>query len=268
MASNQTPDEIQRIQSAYRRRILDCWNIPLGARVLEVGCGQGDMTAVLAEAVGENGNVVATDIAGRNYGSPLTLGEATDNIKTTNLGKRIDFHFEFDILNPLFDFGEFDFAVMAHCSWYFTSTDQLSETFSALAKHARYLCFAEWNSYPMSADQVPHQVAVLIQSNLERYKTESQSNIRNPFTLDKIFRLISETGWKLCKSGVPSTAGLQDADWEIAECLANTVSQARLMDLPSGVLSRIEKEVAYLQEIALTTGNEPLSSMAFMAERL
>ena len=261
-------DDIQRIQTDYRRRILECWVIPPGSRIIEIGCGQGDMTAVLAEVVGESGHVVATDIAGRDYGSPLTLGEATDKIKETNLGRRIDFHFEFDITNPLVDLGEFDFAVMAHCSWYFTSIELLRDTFSAIAKHARCLCFAEWNSYPMSADQVPHQVAVLIQSNLERYKTESQSNIRNPFTMDKIFRLISETGWKLSKSSVPSTAGLQDADWEIAECLANTVSQARLIDLPAGVLSRIEKEVAYLQEIALIAGNAPLSSMAFMAERL
>ncbi|MEI8282455.1 MAG: class I SAM-dependent methyltransferase, partial [Armatimonadota bacterium] len=71
MTNRPIPDEVQHIQTAYRRRILDCWNIPLGSRILEIGCGQGDMTAVLAEAVGPTGRIIATDIAGRECGSPL-----------------------------------------------------------------------------------------------------------------------------------------------------------------------------------------------------
>ncbi|MBB2480858.1 hypothetical protein H5P36_11700 [Bacillus sp. APMAM] len=47
-------------------------------RILEIGCGQGDTTAALADAVGVNGNVVAMDVASPDCGAPLTLGQATD----------------------------------------------------------------------------------------------------------------------------------------------------------------------------------------------
>ena len=267
MTNNQIPDEIQQIQSAYRRRVLDCWDIPAGSRVLEIGCGQGDMTVVLAEAVGQDGHVTAVDIANREYGAPMTLGEATDLIKASDLGDRTDFHFELDITNSQIDLGSFDYAVMAHCSWYFGSEDQLKGVFAALKNYAAKFCFVEWNSHPLSVDQTPHQIAVLIQAHLERYKTGSESNIRRPFTMDEIFRLISETGWKLDHSGLPSTAGLQDADWEIKECLTNMLSQAQTLDLLPGVLSRLEKEVAYLREIALPSGNVPLGSLAFVVSR-
>ncbi|WP_369679968.1 methyltransferase domain-containing protein [Lentzea flaviverrucosa] len=50
--------------------------MPEGARVLEFGCGQGDMTAVLADRAGPNGTVVGTDVAPRDYGAPVTEGQS------------------------------------------------------------------------------------------------------------------------------------------------------------------------------------------------
>lgn len=41
--------------------------IEKGSTVLEIGCGQGDTTAVIASMVGENGNVVVVDIADPKY---------------------------------------------------------------------------------------------------------------------------------------------------------------------------------------------------------
>ena len=50
-------------QLRHRMALADIWAPKPGDRILEVGCGQGDTTVVLAAAVGENGKVVATDIA-------------------------------------------------------------------------------------------------------------------------------------------------------------------------------------------------------------
>lgn len=59
---------IQQSQTVHRLALLQHWNIPSGSTVLELGCGQGDCTTVLANAVGEQGRVVAVDPAGLDYG--------------------------------------------------------------------------------------------------------------------------------------------------------------------------------------------------------
>jgi predicted methyltransferase len=59
---------VQLSQTKHRLDLLERWNIPKGSRVLELGCGQGDCTTVLADAVGEEGKVVALDPADLEYG--------------------------------------------------------------------------------------------------------------------------------------------------------------------------------------------------------
>jgi predicted methyltransferase len=48
--------------------VRDIWAIPEGARVLEIGPGQGDCTLVLAAAVGDTGHVDAVDPCDLDYG--------------------------------------------------------------------------------------------------------------------------------------------------------------------------------------------------------
>ena len=60
---------IQHSQTLHRVEILQHWNITADAKVLELGCGQGDFTTVLANAVGEHGTVVALDPASLEYGA-------------------------------------------------------------------------------------------------------------------------------------------------------------------------------------------------------
>lgn len=64
---------IQHSQTLHRLEILKNWNISAGSRVLELGCGQGDCTTVLAHAVGEDGKVLAVDPASLDYGILLFL---------------------------------------------------------------------------------------------------------------------------------------------------------------------------------------------------
>ena len=62
---------IQHSQTIHRLVLLQHWNIPTDSKVLELGCGQGDCTTVLANAVGEQGRVVAVDPADLDYGESL-----------------------------------------------------------------------------------------------------------------------------------------------------------------------------------------------------
>ena len=71
---------IQYSQTLHRLELLQHWNIPTGSKVLELGCGQGDCTTVLAHTVGEQGRVVAVDPAELDYGasfSPSTQAESS-----------------------------------------------------------------------------------------------------------------------------------------------------------------------------------------------
>ncbi len=64
-----TLNTITRAQLAHRIHIVqDIGKIPEGARVLEIGPGQGDCTLVLAAAVGEASSVIGVDPCAREYG--------------------------------------------------------------------------------------------------------------------------------------------------------------------------------------------------------
>ena len=60
---------IQHSQTIHRLNLVKQWNISTSSKVLELGCGQGDCTTVLADAVGEQGMVVAVDPADLDYGT-------------------------------------------------------------------------------------------------------------------------------------------------------------------------------------------------------
>ena len=64
---------VQYAQTLHRLELLQHWNIPTGSKVLELGCGQGDCTTVLAHAVGDQGRVVAVDPAELDYGASFSL---------------------------------------------------------------------------------------------------------------------------------------------------------------------------------------------------
>lgn len=55
-------------QMDHRLDLVSFWGITPGSRVLEIGCGQGDCTIVLADAVGESGHVDAVDPGAPDYG--------------------------------------------------------------------------------------------------------------------------------------------------------------------------------------------------------
>ena len=116
-------------QLRHRMALVEFWRPKAGDRVLEIGCGQGDCTAVLAHAVGGRGKVVATDIAPPGYGAPVSLGETHGDLLSSGAGKRIEFHTCANLLDPKWEFpGEqFDLAVFAHSSWYMSSPQRARE---------------------------------------------------------------------------------------------------------------------------------------------
>src|SRR5699024_9098835 len=180
--------------------------------VLEIGCGQGDTTVALADAVGEDGKVVGIDIASRNYGEPMTLGQATDLIKKSVLGERITFNFETDF--DTFDSNEvFDIAVLSHSSWYFKSTEDLLRYFKKLRKVAKQICFAEWDLDFIDLTQRAHFCAASILALYSNF-VNNDGNIQTLFHKVQIQELLEKANFQIKKQNTVNAMYLQDAEWE------------------------------------------------------
>ncbi|MEU9099997.1 class I SAM-dependent methyltransferase [Streptomyces sp. NPDC048361] len=265
-AADHSPD-IQLSQTHHRAALVASWHIAPGATVLELGCGQGDMTAVLAEAVGPEGRVVAIDVAETSYGAPVTLGESAARLAAGPLGPRIDFRFGTDVLDPSVDFpeGTFDHVVLAHCSWYFASLGQLRDTLARVRAWARRLWFTEWDLTPASDDQLAHLLAVLIQGQTEAAGSHGQGNVRTPFSRECLLRLLPETGWTADGDTSVDTEELQDGDWEVAACLDLVGTEERLAALPEPVRQLLLSQADVLRAIAKPRGNRALAAYAVTA---
>lgn len=68
--------KIAQSQTLHRIEITNRFDVKPGSKILEVGCGQGDMTVVLATAVGEAGHVTAVDPASLDYGMCQSRADA------------------------------------------------------------------------------------------------------------------------------------------------------------------------------------------------
>lgn len=259
----------QVVQTLCRLQLVEGWQIPQGAKILEVGCGQGDMTAVLAHAVGSGGHVTAVDSAPPEYGGPVTLGQSAEHLKGTPLGPRITFYFQYDLLDPANAFAEnsFDYVVLAHCSWYFRSLDQLRQMLLRVRSWASHLCYSEWELEPHTLDQVAHLLSILIQGQVEAYKTHSTSNVRTPFSKARLRQLLQETGWNVSSESTLDTRRLKDADWEIANCLTSSLSEAHTLNLSMKLLELLDSQADTLRLMAQRGKNRSLSSYSILAQR-
>ncbi|PWK64373.1 methyltransferase family protein [Streptomyces sp. CG 926] len=267
-AADHSPD-VQLSQTRHRAALVAGWHIAPGSTVLELGCGQGDMTAVLAEAVGPEGHVVAVDVAAPSYGAPVTIGESAARLAAGPLGARIDFRFGTDVLDPSVDFPEstFDHVVLAHCSWYFASLGQLRDTLARVRPWARRLCFTEWDLTPASDDQLAHLLAVLIQGQIEAAGSRGQGNVRTPFSRESLLRLLAEAGWTADAGEPVDTGELQDGDWEIAACLDLIGSHQPLAALPEPVRQLVLSQADVLRAVAKPRGNRALAAYSVTARR-
>jgi tRNA A58 N-methylase Trm61 len=117
----------QVAQLQFRQRLVESWDVSPGQKLLEIGCGQGDATIVLADAVGPQGHVTAIDRADPSYGAPVNLGDSAQHLEKGPLGNRILFNFNLNVLEDKVDLqpGQFDAVILALCTWYFEDLEEL-----------------------------------------------------------------------------------------------------------------------------------------------
>lgn len=240
-------NEIQRAQTEHRLKLIEFWGIPEGAHVLEAGCGQGDTLAAIAYAVGRHGHVQGIDIASPDDGAPETLGQARERLMKNPLGTRMDIKLGADITNPAVHFEKiFDYAVLSHCLWYFSSFEELNDILKALRKHARHLCIAEWNPAIDLPEQMAHRNAVSIQAVCECFKSGVHSNVRTMFYPSDIMKAVAMAGWTISQTENIYSPDMQDGQWETSAAISIYPSEIEKLDhvpikLRQLLLSQIEE---------------------------
>jgi SAM-dependent methyltransferase len=270
MAASALGADAQIAQTRFRMALVDDWQIAPGARVLEIGCGQGDTTAVLAEAVGPDGHVLAVDLAEPSWGSPITLGDSAQALAEGPLGDRLEFRFGVDVLDDsnAFAADAFDVIVLAHCTWYFASLDVLRATLARVRAWAPRLCLSEWDLEPRSSDQLGHLLAVLIQGQIEAYRDESLANVRTPYAREALRSVLADTGFAVSSEALVDSSGLDDARWEIEICLLDALPAAPGLPLPPRLQTLVASQGEVLRRVSERRGSEPLPAYSIVALRV
>ena len=249
-------DQIQRIQLKHRQSVVDAFGLKKGMRVVEVGCGQGDTTIVLADAVGEEGYVLAVDIASPDYGAPVTVGEATSAIAASEFGSRIDFQLQTDLLDVPEE--SFDVAILSHSSWYFRNPEQLLSYFKKLRRMAKRICIAEWDINFTRMAQRPHFAATAILALYSEF-IDNDGNIQHVFDSIQLQGMLEAAGWTVHQTVGVDASYLQDGTWEAD--YARSVQPA-FNDVPPWIQSLAHSLYGMLE----VEGIESLDSIVIVAE--
>lgn len=267
MAAFAHSPDVQLSQTRFRMSLVDSWGITEGQRVLEIGCGQGDTTLVLANAVGPAGSILAVDIAEPTYGAPATLGESAEAIKNSALGDRIEFRFGFNPLEAEFAASSFDAVVLAHCSWYFPSLEVLAELLAKVARWTSKLCLSDWDLIPQSLDALPHLLAVLIQGQVEAFKSDSVANVRTPYSRATLFEILDRNGWTASREQILDSSDLDDGRWEVDACSRDMMREIGALDVPDKFHKLIASQVQILQSLSQGVPVASLPSFSVVGTR-
>lgn len=237
-------------QAALRQALSGPWQISPGEQVLELGCGQGDTTAVLADLVGINGKVIAIDPAPGSYGEPKTLAESQAVLLSSPIGSRIEFRNDFDLYKDYINLENLplDAVVMANCSWYFASKDEIRETLRLLKKIAKRLCFSEWDLEVKQMNQTAHATAVSVQNLCHKHKLTTDGNIRTPLMKAELLDLIRSAGWTLTEIEVVRPEKTSDHLWEFNAAYALGTVIYRNKDLSEEDYDRLTGQHELLTE--------------------
>lgn len=259
------------LQLNHRIALVNLWSTEPGGHILEVGCGQGETTVALAVAVGPSGHILAVDKSNAAYGRPVTLGESHVHIKFSRLGDRIDFWLSTDLLASQLDFPDktFDLAIFSHSSWYMSSAQELYWLFARVRPWARRLGYAEWDLHPRCRRQMPHALAVLLQTHVQHVWPQAPpANVRS-LILPKDARLSAErAGWRIVNEQVVDTSTPlgYGKSWEIHHAI-EMAQQCMDSGMASEDVCRVLlAEKRLLDCFSNEAQNRSLSTYVFLAE--
>ncbi|GLA66761.1 hypothetical protein AtubIFM54640_009345 [Aspergillus tubingensis] len=208
----------------HRLALTQAWDIAQGSRVLDIGCGQGESSLVLALINGSHGQITAIDTAPPDYGGPYTVEQSQKHIQASTLGQRIQFLCTdtAGLLSQPTSTDKFDAAVLCHSLWYFPDRASIAQVFQLLADaKVRYLCLAEYGFRASRPAQVPHILAARAQAQYHSLRKSAatgarEPNVRSALTPEELLDVAHETGWREKRSGyIQPDSQLWDGHWEV-----------------------------------------------------
>jgi SAM-dependent methyltransferase len=233
LKSSSESHRIATSQTKHRLDLLTAWfgdvstaqNNLTSKTVLEIGCGQGDMTVALAWAVGCAGTVHAIDPAPLDYGAPETLGEAQARISRSPFGENIKWRRSDPVeavrADPAILKGV-DYVVLAHSLLYMRSGEYVVALFQALreatstsaigTQRKPRILIAEWGMKVSDERARAHLLAVQAQAAQPLPSGNVQLYIKPKETLG----LAWGAGWSKEKEVWIDSPGLDDGEWEVA----------------------------------------------------
>lgn len=252
----------------HRRRLVDFWSIEKGSTVLEIGCGQGDTTAVIASIVGEHGNVVAVDSADPKYGYPVNCEDSSAQLLKSPIGRRIQFLYNFDILKNFSELPlkHFNYIVFSYSSWYFENELYFSNTLKKLRCLGGKLAFAEWCIIPDRVEQFSHLLSVLIQNQIKLYNNRYETNICNILFPDTLRQTAKNSGWLISNEAFIDSKGLNDGVSEVEKVFNEGLSEIIESNAPEWFRRLLQVEISLFETIKNNFEILPLSTYAFVAE--
>ncbi|KAI1175803.1 S-adenosyl-L-methionine-dependent methyltransferase [Nemania sp. FL0916] len=229
----------------HRQHLVKAWGIPSGASVLEIGPGQGELTVVLADAVGRTGKVVAVDNAPLDWGTP-DYATAQAHVVASTVGHQISF-VQADPIEYLEEGAEghtFDFIVFGYSIWYFSAPEILTRTLQEALRNVRSVLVAEHSLSASLPAQVPHLLAALTDNALESFRgEESKRNIRCALSPRQITQLAAKAGWALAKEDIITPLAKQsNAKNEVRMVVKSRMFRNDLDD----VVSRVDAKIAHM----------------------
>ncbi|EPE30035.1 S-adenosyl-L-methionine-dependent methyltransferase [Glarea lozoyensis ATCC 20868] len=208
-------------QISHRQKIISYFSIPAGSRVLEIGCGQGDTTIVLADTVGPSGHIDALDPGSPDYGSPFTLSQAQSHILSSPLGPRITFH----NTSPLayltsYTGPPYDFIIFVHSTYYFATPSVLPSILAIPLLGTPRICIAEWSLRARTPVSYPHVLVVLVMAMLENMRRgDGSGNVRTVMAPARLREVVGERYGVVREEYLGSGEGMRDGVWEVGYIL-------------------------------------------------
>lgn len=203
--------------------------------ILEIGCGQGDMTVALAHFVStgssNTGKVFAVDPAPLDDGGPVTLKQAQEFIQSGNIGTWVKF-----IQQDPGDYvkgmkaatkGRPDVIVLCHAIWYLKGGEEylksLMKILSEVAQGRKsnrpiQLVVAEWGMKSTVEDAITENEASrahILAVEIQEHKPIKDGNVQIVIRPERIVEMAEEAGWKVVRETWIEKPELEDGKREV-----------------------------------------------------